>query len=384
MLQARLRDASDVPPESDGDARAVTLHLDDLGTRSTDRFEAMAEELRGPQGVGVVVSTGQRSQASVRSELEDAGLHTQFEGVTPIGLRDQRNVCIVTTYPGPRTRSVPERFDVVAVMTVHNEADILEASLRRLRSQGIKVWLIDNWSTDGSFELASRLLEDPGVLRVERFPPAGPSPTYDWGELLSRVESVAGLNDGAWIIHHDVDEFRMGPWADVDLRTALHFVDTLGYNAVDHTVVNHHPIDDSFTAGCDFVEAMPYFEFGTRPGHFSQVKAWRTPGRAADLVHSGGHDARFPGRRVYPFNFLLRHYPIRSQEHGSRKVFEERRARWNPSERERGWHTQYDSVQEGHGFIRDRGSLELFEEASFTRNRLFERLLRFGIEMETQ
>ena len=38
--------------------------------------------------------------------------------------------------------------------------------------------------------------------------------------------------------------------------------------------------------------------------------------------------ARFPGRKVFPIQFLLRHYPIRSQRHGETKVFTERKPRF--------------------------------------------------------
>ena len=47
----------------------------------------------------------------------------------------------------------------------------------------------------------------------------------------------------------------------------------------------------------------------------------------------GGHDARFPGRRVFPYKFLLLHYPARSQEQGERKVFRDRQGCRNAEER---------------------------------------------------
>src|SRR6185503_9100294 len=91
-----------------------------------------------------------------------------------------------------------------------------------------------------------------------------------------------------------------------------------------------------------------------------QVKAWRKTAEV-DLVSTGGHEARFPGRRVFPLRFLLRHYPIRGQAHGERKVFTERRPRFSAEERARGWHVQYDGVEEGASFLREPSSLTPYD-----------------------
>jgi hypothetical protein len=43
----------------------------------------------------------------------------------------------------------------------------------------------------------------------------------------------------------------------------------------------------------------------------------------------------------------MRHYPVSGDEHGRRKVFRERRDRFDPAERAAGWHVQYDGIVEG-------------------------------------
>src|SRR6185436_18030031 len=95
-----------------------------------------------------------------------------------------------------------------------------------------------------------------------------------------------------------------------------------------------------------------HFTFGNHPGYFLQKKAWKNYKRPISLIPSGGHEVTFEGRRVYPFKFLLRHYPVRSQEHGEKQVFRERKARWNPEERAKLWHVHYDAIEEGHMFVR--------------------------------
>jgi hypothetical protein len=81
------------------------------------------------------------------------------------------------------------------------------------------------------------------------------------------------------------------------------------------------------------------------------VKAWKN--RApVDLAGRAGHEARFPGRRVFPYKFELKHYPIRSQAHGERKIFRDRVPRWDPRERRLAWHVQYDDVAPHQSFVR--------------------------------
>ena len=79
-----------------------------------------------------------------------------------------------------------------------------------------------------------------------------------------------------------------------------------------------------------------------------------------ELVASAGHDAQFASRRVFPIRFILRHYPVRSQAHGVRKIFEERKPRFLDEERQLGWHVQYDDISTGHRFIRDPETLVTF------------------------
>jgi len=69
----------------------------------------------------------------------------------------------------------------------------------------------------------------------------------------------------------------------------------------------------------------------------------------------------FEGRQVYPIRFLLKHYPIRSQAHGQHKVLTERKGRFDPEERARGWHVHYDHVDTQTSFIVDPTRLERYD-----------------------
>jgi glycosyltransferase involved in cell wall biosynthesis len=252
------------------------------------------------------------------------------------------------------------KFRVVALISAYNEEDIIVPCLRYLIQQGLEVYLLDNWSTDSTVELASEFLGK-GLLAIEKFPRGRPSSHYVWTDILSRMEQLTGEITADWFVFQDVDEIRSSPWPGLNLRDAILKVDREGFNCIDHTVVTFYPIDNGFNAGVDFEAYFRYFEFSDRPSQFIEIKAWKNLGRRISLSKSGGHEVRFDGRRTYPFRFLLKHYPVRSQAHGEKKIFMERKPRWLSHERDKGWHTHYDHIYKGHSFLRQPGELQLFD-----------------------
>ena len=135
--------------------------------------------------------------------------------------------------------------------------------------------------------------------------------------------------------------------------------DEVGCNAIDFDLYNFQPDHDGFISGTDVRTSFGFYE-PPAPADRLQIRCWRKGDHPVDLASSGGHEARFDGRRVFPIRFVLRHYPIRGQVHGVRKVISERRARFNLRERERGWHVQYDGIDEQTSFIRPQAELVPF------------------------
>jgi hypothetical protein len=154
----------------------------------------------------------------------------------------------------------------------------------------------------------------------------------------------------------------------------------MGFNCIDHTVMEFHPINNDYIPGDNFFSFFRHFEFGKRPGDFNQIKAWKNFGQPIYLAQTGGHEVQFENRRVYPYKFLLKHYQIRSQSHGEKKVLKERKSRWNIEERAKGWHKHYDNINESHSFIRSPFELEWFDETVFNSKYLIERLSGIGIK----
>src|SRR6266850_3586918 len=255
----------------------------------------------------------------------------------------------------------PAGFTVVALIAAFNEEDIVGQVIRHLIDQGVAVYLLDHASTDRTVAEAEPYLGR-GLVRIERFTESetGGGGRVSWAAILRRKEALARELEANWFIHHDADEFRESPWAHLNLREGIEFVDRLGYNAIDFELFNFSPTRDGFTSREDVRKAFRHYAPAAACDRI-QIKAWKKPTGPLDLVASGGHDAIFPGRRVFPIRFILRHYPIRSQSHGIRKVLHERKARFSEEEQRRGWHVQYDAVDENYDFIRDPRTLTEYD-----------------------
>jgi hypothetical protein len=318
--------------------------------------------------------------ASFSAALAQSNLHPLFTGALRDGRgRPSGRLAILDREQRIRAQAVPDAFRVLAVVPTFNEADIIEHTLRYLTTQGIDVHLLDNWSTDATLERARPFLGQ-GLVRIERFPADASPNTYDLTRILRRVEEIGREAAWAdWIVLHDADERRYGPFEGTGLRASLWRAQCCGYSCIDHVTLNFWPVDDRFDhERHDVEEHFQYFEFSSHPGHFHQRRAWRRTDAPVSLAATAGHDVSFAGRRVYPYKFLLKHYPIRSRAHGIRKVLHERKARLNPIEHAGGWHLQYEDLSPEQ-FVREPGSLLRFDPETFADDYLIERLSSVGI-----
>ncbi len=257
-------------------------------------------------------------------------------------------------------------FRALAVMPAYNEGDVIGAAIGALVAEGVDVYLLDHRSTDDTVAAATPWLGR-GLVRIERFPDesgfdARNEDEMVWRDILRRVEQVTGEVQADWYLFVNADEFRESPWPGTTLAEGLREVDELGFSAVNFELVNFRPTpEDAFVPGTDVREALRFYE---EPGPFDllQVKAWKAqPGGPVNLAQHGGHDVLFEGKRVFPVPFVLRHYPIRSAEHGRRKVIAERLGRFAAEERAGGWHVQYDHYGDDSDYLHDRAELTAWD-----------------------
>lgn len=225
---------------------------------------------------------------------------------------------------------VPPR--VVALLATYNEERFIAGCLEHLFQQGADAYVIDNCSTDQTVAIASRYLAR-GVVGIETFPRAG---TYRWRALLERKEQLASVLDATWFMHVDADEIRLPPPCHRSLSEALAAVDAEGYNAVnflEFTFIPTREMPDHDHP--DFQTTMRWYYPFLPTSTPNQVKAWKRQPGPVEFAWSAGHQVRFPGLRIYPESFRMRHYLFLSVPHAIRKYVERR---YDSSEVEAGWH----------------------------------------------
>jgi hypothetical protein len=257
----------------------------------------------------------------------------------------------------------PLEFTVTALMSGFNEADVLDHSILHMLKQGVNVHYIDNWSTDSTADRIAALQKSwngPTQLTYELWPKDRPE-AYNWIDILRRKEELTLQIDADWFMHVDVDEVRESPWGpDISMRHSLYMVDRLGYDGIEFVQLVFRAIKGAteFKPYTDFVQHLEYYKTTKRGEQdFIQVRAWKNlckdrenmddPSLPCVDIHSkGGHQFFHVNperaRKVFPVKFINRHYPIRSQAHGERKVLRERMPRYNKKERSNGWHTHYE------------------------------------------
>ena len=247
----------------------------------------------------------------------------------------------------------------IAFICTFQEADVIGWTVRHLIRQGLAVHVIDCCSMDGTARLA---VEAGATVEAYRAPPVS------WHALLGRVEMLAASSPHDWCTLCDADELRYSDQPGETLLEGFERVQDAGFIAIDHQVFTFHPTPQSadFDGTQNPEKYFRYFSRDIWNERIGQVKAWRNIGPVS-LAHSGGHqarclpreggaDARFEGQRVYQ-SFVSKHYPIRSQAHGERKVFQERQ--WlDQAQGRTSWHKQYDGIAPGAKFIKDPATLE--------------------------
>ncbi|MCW2366816.1 SAM-dependent methyltransferase [Sphingobium sp. B7D2B] len=290
--------------------------------------------------------------------LTEAGLPVAYAGYTLDNTADMQLATIITVHDG-FALAVPAELGVrpLAVIAAYNEADILDQVVRDWIEQGCDVHVIDNWSDDGSWNLLEGIrAEFADRVTIERFPEE-PAANYEWRNLLRRKEMIASAHPGRWIIHSDADELRRPPFPWLTMAQGLALAQHAGANRIPFTLLNFRPT----ASGPDLLAGLTadglFFDYGIQPEHSVQTKAWLQGEQKVDLVSVGGHIAHFDGAIDFHYKFLLRHYPIRSADHGRRKVMKERKGRWSPDERAMGWHVQYDGFHAGSAYLWDEATL---------------------------
>lgn len=220
---------------------------------------------------------------------------------------------------------------VVAILASHNEERFIANCLEHLFKQGVEVFLIDNCSTDRTVEIAERYLKN-GLIGIETLSTGG---VHRLQLLLERKEQLATTLEADWFMHADPDEFRLPPRSDHTLAQAFAEVEARGYNAVNFMEFTFVPTQEAPDHDHPrFQQTMRwYYPFLRR---FPQrLNAWKRQSGKVELARTAGHRVQFPGLRMYPESFKMRHYIFLSMPHALQKYLSRKHP---PEALQRGWH----------------------------------------------
>lgn len=262
----------------------------------------------------------------------------------------------------PPKLEVPNKFKVLAIIHFYNEADIIEKTIQYLLKQEVNIYLLDNWSDDGSYEIAQKYQRKyPDKIYLEQFPPSGKSENYEWYNQLERTEQISRELEYDWFIHYDVDEMRVSPWEGVTLKKAIYWIDRQGYNGIENTVIDFRitkaDMDNIFMSDT-------FFDFRHKKIYLDQFKTWKKT-EEIELKSTAGHCADIAYPKIYPLKILNRHYPMRDVRQAEKKIFIDRKPRFKKENAERGWHGHYEKFKEIEDIIFDAGKLLLWEKDTF-------------------
>ena len=220
---------------------------------------------------------------------------------------------------------------IIAILATYNEGRFIAGCLEHLFRHGIEVYLIDNCSTDQTVAIAAQYLNR-GLITIETLPRAG---VFCLRTQLERKEQLAASLEADWFMHVDADEIHLPPHSDCTLAQALADVEAQGYNAVNFLEFTFIPTQEAPDHDhADFQRTMRWY-YPFQPFFPHRLNAWKRQPGPVELAWSGGHRVRFPGLRIYPASFRMRHYLFLSVPHAIRKYVDRC---YDPAEVEAQWH----------------------------------------------
>ncbi len=219
-----------------------------------------------------------------------------------------------------------------AVIPTFNEEDIIEHTIRYLRSQHIQVTVLDNESTDRTVEIA----KDLGVS-VRTFSSQG---LFDELLLQQNLKTLIDSLDTDWVIKNDADEYMESPYAGVSLREGIEMVARAGKLCIGVTTFLFYPMshEPPHIPGTDVRAYYDYFKVWDKVDrwdpsvHPDHNQMWKTPiyNKRAGVYMTDPHQVAVPGSlqdALFPDLFILRHYPYRDPQRTYQRLIRERRDR---------------------------------------------------------
>lgn len=222
-------------------------------------------------------------------------------------------------------------------MAVYNDEDFISEVLENAISQGIELVLLDDGSTDNTYEICSKFLGK-GILELYQ----QKSNSWDDEENRRIMYDLALKHNPDWIILYGSDELLESWNNKVTLKDAISQVDREGCNLIHFNWFNFFLTSKDNEQSKSIKEKLKYYSWVSD----YLYRSWKNiPGVGRQA--RGGHYPVFPQGityKIYPRKFTLRHYQFRNNEQFKKKT-QERIKKIKGTAREKlGWIQSYKTI----------------------------------------
>jgi len=228
-------------------------------------------------------------------------------------------------------------MNLVGMLPVYNEVDIVEEVIQHLLSQGIDLVVLDNGSTDGSYEICKKFAEK-GLITLNQVKTS----KFDFPLILRILYDMALTRNPDWLIRSDQDEILESGTENLTLKEAIEQEDDKGCNLIQFNVFEFFATNDDNLTAKSIKDKFRYYSWQ----HDYAYRAWKhIPG--VRVENEAGHMPIFPEGcqyRISEKKFVMRHYRFRNKEQAI-KNNEQRILRTKDiPERKIGWYAHFDKI----------------------------------------
>jgi hypothetical protein len=202
-----------------------------------------------------------------------------------------------------------------------------------------------------------------GLLAINKLPWLG---HFSLRQQLLMKKTIADKLSHDWILHVDADEWLCAPDATLTLSEGIMRAHQEGFTCINFEEMVFVPWPGENFVGREYTREMTTYYF-FKPSEVRLMRAWRRD-IDADNVSFGGHRLVSNDLKIYPRNFINRHYIMLSQEHGRHKYASRR---FDEAELAMGWHSNRISLDDGRLALRPSAylqRLDRWDSADFVRS----------------
>ncbi len=197
------------------------------------------------------------------------------------------------------------KLKIVGMIPVFNEVEIISEVLDHLLEEDIELVVLDNGSTDGSYEICKKYAEK-GLIELEQII----TPKFNWHLVLRMLYDMALKKNPDWVLRCDQDEFLESGVKDQSLRNAITTEHENGFNLMQFDVFEFFMTDDDNVLAKSVRKKFSYYSWQ----HDNAYRAWKISlGIRVEDAH--GHFPIFPPHLKYRMSdskYVLRHYRFRN------------------------------------------------------------------------